>query len=207
MVFMKKYFYTDGTNQFGPFTFEELKGKQITKETKVWFEGIQDWSPAGSVEELFGLCDIIPPPLHSDTREFSFIMIKNKNNGITEKVTLSRWNEVKKAYGESNFEILGYYDDQGNKIMEDAILKEKPKPPKTYLTESILVTVFCCLPFGVIGIVNASMVESKYYSGDVEGAMRASQEAKKWTDIGFWVGLIGGIIYVIFLMIGSLGRL
>jgi len=34
------------------------------------------------------------------------------------------------------------------------------KPPKSWLVESILVTLFCCLPFGIAGIVNASRVES-----------------------------------------------
>ena len=57
------------------------------------------------------------------------------------------------------------------------------KPPKSWLVESILVTIFCCLPFGIVGIVNASRVESRYYAGDIEGAMRASQEAGKWTKI------------------------
>ncbi|MCK4345981.1 MAG: DUF4339 domain-containing protein [Bacteroidales bacterium] len=40
---MKKYFYTDGTNKFGPFTFEELKEKNISRETKVWFQELDDW--------------------------------------------------------------------------------------------------------------------------------------------------------------------
>src|SRR5574344_900091 len=28
-------------------------------------------------------------------------------------------------------------------------------PPKTWLVESILVTILCCLPFGIVGIINA----------------------------------------------------
>lgn len=34
--------------------------------------------------------------------------------------------------------------------------------PKTWLVESILVTCLCCLPFGIVGIVNATKVESAY---------------------------------------------
>ena len=30
--------------------------------------------------------------------------------------------------------------------------------PKTWMAESILVTILCCLPFGIIGIVNAAKV-------------------------------------------------
>lgn len=32
--------------------------------------------------------------------------------------------------------------------------------PKTWMAESILVTVFCCLPFGIAGIVFASLNNS-----------------------------------------------
>ena len=39
-------------------------------------------------------------------------------------------------------------------------------PPKNWLVESILVTVLCCLPFGIAGIVNASKVEVLFLSGD-----------------------------------------
>ena len=34
--------------------------------------------------------------------------------------------------------------------------------PKNWLVESILVTIFCCLPFGIAGIVFASQVNSKF---------------------------------------------
>src|SRR4029079_6010877 len=38
------------------------------------------------------------------------------------------------------------------------------RPPKSWLAESILVTLFCCMPFGIAGIVNASRVESRFYA-------------------------------------------
>lgn len=34
---MKKYYYSDGVNELGPFTFDELKSKGITKDHLVWF--------------------------------------------------------------------------------------------------------------------------------------------------------------------------
>ena len=60
----------------------------------------------------------------------------------------------------------------------------QPPQPKNWLVESILVTLFCCLPFGIAGIVFAAQVSSKYVSGDYEGALQASREAAKWTKIG-----------------------
>ncbi|MDR0436746.1 MAG: CD225/dispanin family protein [Bacteroidales bacterium] len=83
--------------------------------------------------------------------------------------------------------------------------------PKTWLTESILVTIFCCLPFGIAGIVNAANVSSRFNAGDLDGANMASQQAGKWTKVSFWVGLSGILLYIIFVVfivgIGSFAAL
>lgn len=80
--------------------------------------------------------------------------------------------------------------------------------PKTWLTESILITV---LPFmlcsnmlsllGIVAIVYASKVESLYLRGDYAGAIEAARQAKSWTKITFWVA-IGWILILILLVIG-----
>ena len=62
--------------------------------------------------------------------------------------------------------------------------------PKNYLVESILTTICCCLPLGIVGIVYASQVNSKYALGDYEGAVQASNEAKKWMTWGIVAGII-----------------
>ena len=76
------------------------------------------------------------------------------------------------------------------------------RPPKTCLVESILATVLCCLPFGIAGIVNAAKVESRFYAGDIEGAERASKEAKKWTIVSAVVALSFAFLYVILIVVG-----
>lgn len=70
-------------------------------------------------------------------------------------------------------------------------------PPKNWLVESILVTLFCCLPFGIAGIVFAVQVSSKWAAGDYDGALRSSQEAGKWTKIGFFIGIAVAVLYFI----------
>jgi hypothetical protein len=73
--------------------------------------------------------------------------------------------------------------------------------PKTWLIESILVTLFCCLPFGIAGIVNATKVESLFNVGDVAGAESASSSAQKWTLVSLCVGIgvyvLVGVISII----------
>lgn len=76
-----------------------------------------------------------------------------------------------------------------------------PVRPKNWLVESILATIFCCLPLGIVGIVFASQVNSKYDIGDYMGAEKASKDAGTWTKVAFFVGiaqLVIGILIVIF---------
>ena len=73
-----------------------------------------------------------------------------------------------------------------------------------YLVSSILVTLFCCLPFGIPAIVYAAQVNSKLQAGDVAGAQESSRKAKMWclaSVIGWGLATIGYII--IFALMGS----
>ena len=72
-----------------------------------------------------------------------------------------------------------------------------PARPKNWLVESILVTILCCLPFGIVGIVNAAKVNSLYDQELYDESIRISANARRWTMFG----LIAGIIYVIFVII------
>lgn len=81
---------------------------------------------------------------------------------------------------------------------------QMPNPrPKNWLVESILVTLFCCLPFGIVGIINAASVNSKYDAGDYAGALNSSQQAGKWTKIGLFVGI--GVIVLWFILVFAIG--
>mgnify|MGYP002682993735 CR=1 FL=1 len=60
---MKKYFYSDGKDKFGPFSFEELKNENITKDTLIWFEGLEDWKQAKEIGEFEEILKLIPPPI------------------------------------------------------------------------------------------------------------------------------------------------
>ena len=62
--------------------------------------------------------------------------------------------------------------------------------PKTWLVESILVTVFCCIPFGIVGIA--------YNTGNYILAQEKSKAAKKWTIWGLIAWIVGVVLYVIF---------
>ncbi|HEX2121974.1 MAG TPA: CD225/dispanin family protein [Thermoanaerobaculia bacterium] len=67
-----------------------------------------------------------------------------------------------------------------------------------YLVQAILVTLCCCLPFGIVSIVYAVQVNSKLAAGDVVGAQMASKNAKTWALVGFICGLIAIALWMVF---------
>ncbi|WP_297719558.1 CD225/dispanin family protein [uncultured Porphyromonas sp.] len=78
--------------------------------------------------------------------------------------------------------------------------------PKTWLVESIIVTVLCCIPFGIVGIVYASKVDPAFERGDVVAAQSASKTAKTWVIAGAATALAGWIIYSLCIMIIALAE-
>lgn len=75
--------------------------------------------------------------------------------------------------------------------------------PSTYLIGSILVTVFCCFIPGIIAIIFSSMVSSKYYTGDIDGARRASRQAEIWIIVSVVLGVLAATLYLPFMLIGG----
>lgn len=75
-----------------------------------------------------------------------------------------------------------------------------PSAIPNYLVQSILVTLFCCLPLGIVAIINAAQVNNKITAGDMAGAMEASKKAKMWCWWSFVPALVFWVIYFIFMI-------
>ena len=75
-------------------------------------------------------------------------------------------------------------------------------PVSNYLVQSILVTLCCCLPFGIVAIVNAAQVNTKLQQGDLAGAQAASASAKKWCIYALIAGVVVGLIYFLLTLLG-----
>ncbi len=72
------------------------------------------------------------------------------------------------------------------------------RPPENYLVQAILVTLFCCLPCGIAAIVYAAQVNGRAQAGDIQGAIKASQNAKTWCWVSFGLGLAWIVLYAVF---------
>lgn len=92
---MEKYYLHINNKQEGPFSLEELKEKNISKLTPIWFEGIQNWTAAGEIKELQEFFRITSPP------PFTFSSPTNQEEVIKDSrnlTTLSKKSKSSKIY-------------------------------------------------------------------------------------------------------------
>jgi hypothetical protein len=73
-------------------------------------------------------------------------------------------------------------------------------PPENHLIWAILSTLFCCWPVGIVSIVYASKVESTFNRGDYNGALEASNKAKKWAIISAISAVVFWVLYFVLIV-------
>ena len=74
----------------------------------------------------------------------------------------------------------------------------KPPMPENYLVWAIVSTVACCMPLGVVSIINATKVSSAYAVGDYTGSQKASSDAKKWA---IWSAVAAGVFWILYIIL------
>lgn len=81
--------------------------------------------------------------------------------------------------------------------------QQRPMKPDNYLVWAILCTIFCCLPLGIVSIVYAAKVDGQYNAGDYIGAQDSANKAKNFAMWGAITGVVGIIIYILFVFVIS----
>ena len=67
--------------------------------------------------------------------------------------------------------------------------------PSNYLVFSILTTLFCCLPTGIVAIIYSCKVSSLYNENRMQDAQQASQWALRWNIVSIILGIVGLLLY------------
>lgn len=85
-------------------------------------------------------------------------------------------------------------------------------PPATGTTTSVpnylipaIISLFCCLPGGVVAVIFAAQVNGKVQAGDIAGAQDSAKKAKMISFISIGLGLAAIICYVLFWVILGVG--
>jgi uncharacterized membrane protein YvbJ len=108
--------------------------------------------------------------------------------------------------GESNHEDARYCIRCGNPLSAAytdnaaAPASHNEPIPDTYLWQSIVVTILCCLPLGIPAIVYATQVEKYFFNGNIDAAKQASNKAKNfciWSLVSGLVVLVAYILYFV----------
>lgn len=79
-----------------------------------------------------------------------------------------------------------------------------PASVPNYLVPAII-SIFCCLPLGIVGVIFAAQVNSKVATGDTAGALESSKKAKMFSFLAIGLGLAGIICYVLFVIVMGVG--
>ena len=85
-----------------------------------------------------------------------------------------------------------------------------PIPPGTvpnHLVGAVLVTVCCCMPFGVVSILYAAKVNGLLAAGKLKDAQDASQNANTWMWVAFGVGIVSNLIGILFSLLPILAEM
>ena len=94
-----KYYYSLNNERLGPVDKDHLKGI-ITRDTLIWFDGLENWKKASDIPELLSLIQSTPPPLPNETKtdEVPIVdvrILKDKTPIITPKGEVVIANELK----------------------------------------------------------------------------------------------------------------
>ena len=192
---MKQYYYVDGNNQQqGPIDAAQLPSFGVTTKTLVWCEGMANWQAAGEIPELASFFAAKQPeiPVQPQMQPGTPIQPQMQQQVQPQPMNINNFQQTQQPMN-----TQPPFQQPNNQQM--------PPQPDNYLVWAILVTVLCCLPFGVASIIYSVKVGSLYAQGDYNGAVDASQKAKKFAMIGGIGGLVFIIVYVIFMIIAGAG--
>ena len=89
-------------------------------------------------------------------------------------------------------------------VYQSSYQPEKPINWVPYLVLSIVTTLCCCLPFGIVGIVYATKINSAMNAGNYEEAQRSARTAKIWIIVAAVVGVIANIIVGVMAAMGAM---
>lgn len=88
---------------------------------------------------------------------------------------------------------------QGPRPQQGPVYQSTEIKPDNWLVWSILSTVLCCLPLGIVAIVYSSKVDGLWLAGHRDEARAAASQARLFCWISFGLGLAALIFYLIVL--------
>lgn len=188
---MEWYYAKDG-QQAGPVGADEIRNLKasgaLSDSDLVWNESMTEWTPLGSVSEFSSSAPAAGAPATGAPA-----------TGVP--ATGAPAAGAPEAAPETA-------SDQPAPALSPAPATAPADGQKvpTYLWQSIVCLVFCCLPAAIPALIFATKVEPAQARGDFAAAQDASAKARMWCWIAFGLGLVGFVLYVGLGVIGALSE-
>lgn len=91
---------------------------------------------------------------------------------------------------------------QGIPVPKTGQMLHSERPPDNHMGLALVCALLCCFPIGIVSLVHADRVNSRFLTGDHVGAFQASEKAKTWG----WTGIILGVIVIFLSIVAALAE-
>ena len=190
------WYYAQAGQQQGPISDEQIKRMvqdgSLGKEDLVWREGMASWQPAGEVPGLqFPAPTFTPAPLYPPPAAPAAPIITPPPPPpeAVAPYAAPQYQGMPTPPAPSYGAPPPAYEQQGGSDIPDL------------LVFTIIATVICCLPAGIVSIIFASKANNAKRTGDFEGARVAAKQAKTWLTISVVAGLLLDVLAILFSII------
>ncbi|MDE6853714.1 MAG: GYF domain-containing protein [Muribaculaceae bacterium] len=180
---MKIWIYVDGRQQ-GPFTLEQLLDQPVDENTKVWYEGLPKWYPAGYLDELKPLFDgSLARRIAQEQSESPACEVEcEEEPAVTEEHSETVFEDL----DESTSGVSGGMCSPSGYTMQssdDVSGVSSEQCPPTYIGWSLFLAFCCCSPVSVAALA-ASVCVSVFHN------RRQPDRARKASEIAVWLVMI-----------------
>lgn len=187
---MKVWVFLDGRQQ-GPFELEQLLDMPVTTDTKVWYEGLPKWYPAGYLDELRPLFDGSLAARRSMQTQAE-VQEEAPQEPLADEQPLQAETEAGTDAGTAAPEAPDRYEEHPLDSRPDV-----PCPP-TYLGLTIFLAICCCSPVSLASLVFSFMTSGAYNKGNMKDARRYSEVTAWLIMISFALGFLSFLLWDIF---------
>lgn len=196
-----KYYIIENEAPVGPFDVAELVARGLRPTDLVWAEGMADWAAAESVEEvrmaLYGPKNNIEVSQPSATVQSGAFPPPAPHAPQPQPEYQQPQAAYQQQYQQPQYQ-QPQYQQQGQQPYQQPIL-----PPDNYLAWAVVVTILCCVPFGIVAIIKAASVNGLWNTGNYDKAYEASASAKKWIIITVIVGIVSQLLSTGFMILSG----
>lgn len=183
---MKIWIHINGVQE-GPFDETNLPLERMNAATPVWYEGLSYWMPAAKAPVT---AQIITNHLMQSSAPKPNDDLSDRS--VCETIDVEYTEEQPKQQSHTGSPVYDTadkrYAQQPNSYTyaprhNTASSQTPVKKPQTYLIWSILLTVLCCNPVGIVPIITGNQVTSKFKNFNYEGARKSSELTEWWLMI------------------------